>query len=206
MSPKELKLFKTTNFASIIAQMFKNFSILKYVTFTALFITAGLAGKIAIPGTQVGITMQTFVLMLIALNLTAAEGVAVISTYITLGALGMPIFSGGMSTLALIGPSAGFIWGFIPAFLIAQYGVRFVNSHTQSTLARALGSFTALALGCMVFLYTCGVSVQSIIVNASWTSLMTASFGFIGFDCIKALAALACTYGVRVLSTRMQRY
>ncbi|TCD53643.1 biotin transporter BioY [Alloscardovia theropitheci] len=163
--------------------------------------------------------MQTFVLMLIALNLTLSEGLSVISTYIALGAAGMPIFSGGMSTLALVGPSAGFIWGFIPAFVVSHYGLEIVNSRLQSSdpssllahtsqyrtsISRAAGAFIALTLGCMVVLYIIGVSIQSILVNASFSSLMVASMGFVGFDCIKALVAVLATFGVKQLVLHVQ--
>ena len=38
--------------------------------------------------------------------------------YVAMGACGLPVFAGGASTLALVGPSAGFILGFVPAIAV----------------------------------------------------------------------------------------
>ncbi|WP_169331233.1 biotin transporter BioY [Alloscardovia criceti] len=163
-----------------------------------------MAGKISIPGTEVGITMQTFVLMLAALNLTQTEGVSAISSYIALGAMGLPVFAGGMSTLALIGPSSGFIWGFIPAFMISRFLISRVPESTSLTL-QAVAYFFALIAGNILFLYACGVSVQAVITHMSWWTLMNASFGFIPLDIVKAVVAVSFTLFTKIISMKFIR-
>ncbi|WP_180380752.1 biotin transporter BioY [Alloscardovia macacae] len=189
-------MFITSN----IFARFHSISWGKYALFTLLLTAAGMAGKVTIPGTQVGITMQTFVLMLVALNLTRTEGLSVLTTYIALGSAGLPVFSGGMSTAALVGPSAGFIWGFIPALLISEKLARSTRENTQSLTVRFLGYSAALTAGMMVFLYLFGVSVQSAITGLSWTALMSASLAFIPLDIVKALVAVALTLGITGLA------
>ncbi|WP_418969718.1 biotin transporter BioY [Alloscardovia omnicolens] len=198
-------MFTSSNLYAYILKSFKNFSVTKYLLFTLLFIASGLAGKVSIPGTQVGITMQTFVLMLLALNLTQAEGLSVVASYIAVGAFGMPVFSGGMSTAALLGPSSGFIWGFLPAFAISQALITLTRRATSSTPLRAVAYFAALVVGCMIFLYSVGVTMQSAITGMSWTALMSASFGFITFDIVKAVVAVALSLGITSASAVFAR-
>lgn len=194
-------MFTSSNLYAFVTKAFKNFSVTKYALFTLLFIAAGLAGKVSIPGTQVGITMQTFVLMLVALNLSQVEAMSVVASYITVGALGAPVFSGGMSTAALLGPSSGFIWGFLPAVVISHALISAIRSLTSSSVLRTLGYFVALIIGCMIFLYSVGVSVQSVVTGMSWTALMTASLGFVTFDIIKAVIAIVVTLGIGFISS-----
>ncbi len=87
-------------------------------------VTAGLlwaataAGRIPIPGTPVPITLQTLVVMMAAMVLSRRQAVAAVVMYVAMGACGLPVFAGGMSTLALVGASAGFIFGFVPAVAV----------------------------------------------------------------------------------------
>lgn len=76
------------------------------------------AGRIPIPGTPVPITLQTLVVMMAGVVLSRRQAVAAVVMYVAMGACGLPVFAGGASTLALVGPSAGFILGFVPAIAV----------------------------------------------------------------------------------------
>ena len=89
-------------------------SILKPALFAVLMWTASAAGAVPIPGTPVPITLQTFVVMLAALMLPWKQAGAAMLMYLAAGAVGLPVFAGGASTMALVGPSAGFLIGFSP--------------------------------------------------------------------------------------------
>ena len=106
-----------------------------------------------------------------------------------------------MSTAALLGPSSGFIWGFLPAVVISHALISAIRSLTSSSVLRTLGYFVALIIGCMIFLYSVGVSVQSVVTGMSWTALMTASLGFVTFDIIKAVIAIVVTLGIGFISS-----
>ena len=86
----------------------------KPVLFAVLMWLSAAAGEIPIPGTPVPITLQTFVVMLAGLMLPWRQAGAAVATYLAAGAVGLPVFAGGTSTLALVGPSAGFLFG-LPA-------------------------------------------------------------------------------------------
>lgn len=84
------------------------------LTAGALWAAAAI-GRIAIPGTPVPITLQTLVLMIAAVTLDWKRVASAVALYLTMGMCGMPVFSGGMSTAALVGPTCGFLYAFLPA-------------------------------------------------------------------------------------------
>lgn len=87
------------------------------LTAGALWAAAAI-GRIAIPGTPVPITLQTLVLMIAAVTLDWKRVACAVALYLTMGMCGMPVFSGGMSTAALVGPTCGFLYAFLPAGVV----------------------------------------------------------------------------------------
>ncbi|WP_241520231.1 biotin transporter BioY [Bifidobacterium catulorum] len=162
--------------------------------FAGLMWAAAAAGKVPVPGTPVPITMQTFVVMLAALTLSWREAAGAIGTYLVAGAAGLPVFAGGASTLALVGPSAGFLVGFLPAVVVTAM-VR-GKARTGSVKARALTSlryFGAIVLGVIVVLYPFGAFVQSVLTGVPFPAVMLASLGFLAGDLPKAvIVSVAC--------------
>lgn len=73
---------------------------------------------IAVPIPPVSFTLQTFAVLLALGVLEGRWGCACVGLYLLLGLVGLPVFSGfrgGAS--ALIGPTGGFLWGFLAAAL-----------------------------------------------------------------------------------------
>lgn len=87
------------------------------LTAGALWAAAAI-GRIAIPGTPVPITLQTLVLMIAAVMLDWKRVTSAVTLYLTMGMCGMPVFSGGVSTAALVGPTCGFLYAFLPAGVV----------------------------------------------------------------------------------------
>lgn len=88
--------------------------------FAVLMWLAAAAGQIPVPGTPTPITLQTLVVMMAGLMLTPAQATSAISAYLLIGAAGAPVFAGGMSTAALVGPNAGFLVGFLPGVVVTS--------------------------------------------------------------------------------------
>lgn len=171
--------------------------------FALLLWAAAAAGRIPIPGTPVGITLQTFVLMLAALSLDWREAGGAVVLYLLAGAAGLPVFSGGMSTLALVGPSAGFLFGFLPGVIVASL----LKGKARGTGARgywltAARYFCASLVGCVVIVYAFGVSIQAMLTHVPLSAVALASLGFAGGDLLKAVVASAAVSG---LSSRIAR-
>ena len=174
--------------------------------FALLLWAAAAAGRIPIPGTPVAITLQTLVLMLAALSLDWREAGGAVVLYLLAGAAGLPVFSGGMSTLALVGPSAGFLFGFLPGVTITSL----LKGKARAAGARsywltAARYFGASLVGCMVVVYAFGLSIQAMLTHVPLTAVAFASLGFIGGDLLKAVVASSVVSGLSSYITRDAR-
>ena len=172
----------------------------KPVLFAVLMWLSAAAGEIPIPGTPVPITLQTFVVMLAGLMLPWRQAGAAVATYLAAGAVGLPVFAGGASTMALVGPSAGFLIGFLPAAVVTSLlkGKARVDSLKHAVLTAARYLFACVA-GCIVLDYLLGFIVQSAITGVAMPVVAIASMGFIVGDCIKAVVASLVASGLAKL-------
>ena len=174
--------------------------------FALLLWAAAAAGRIPIPGTPVAITLQTFVLMLAALSLDWREAGGAVVLYLLAGAAGLPVFSGGMSTLALVGPSAGFLFGFLPGVIVTSL----LKGKARAAGARsywltAARYFGASLVGCVVVVYAFGLSIQAMLTHVPLTDVAFASLGFIDGDLLKAVVASSVVSGLSSYITRDAR-
>ena len=77
-------------------------------------VVLGILANITVPLWPVPVTMQTFGVFLIAFFFGSKRGVIAILSYIVAGLIGFGVFAGYKSGYAaLIGPTAGYIIGFI---------------------------------------------------------------------------------------------
>ena len=175
-------------------------AVLKSTLFAVLLAAASMAGAVPIPGTPVPITLQTFVVMLAALMLPWKQAGAAVFMYLAAGAAGLPVFAGGASTMALVGPSAGFLIGFLPAAVVTSQlkGKARVDSLKHAVLTAARYLFACVA-GCIVLDYLLGFIVQSAITGVAMPVVAIASMGFIVGDCIKAVVASLVASGLAKL-------
>ncbi|OZG64043.1 biotin transporter BioY [Bifidobacterium eulemuris] len=169
----------------------------KPTLFAVLLWVATAAGAVPIPGTPVPITLQTFVVMLAGLMLPWRQAGAAVATYLAAGALGLPVFAGGASTMALVGPSAGFLIGFLPGVILTA--LLRGQARTDSPVSAALTAgryLLAAVVGCVVVVYAFGIGVQSLLTGVDPLAVALASMGFIVGDAIKASVAAAFAAGL----------
>lgn len=104
--------------------------------FTAITVVCS---QIAIPmPTQVSLTLQTFAVALCGYVLGIKWGLASIITYVLLGTVGVPVFSGFKGGIqVLFGASGGFIFGFI--FFVGLCGASFLIKSKALKLLIGLG-------------------------------------------------------------------
>ena len=86
------------------------------VAYTAAFIgLITLGGWISVPFVPVPFTLQTF-FVLLAAAVMKRDAVIPVTLYVALGALGLPVFHNGIAGFGvLLGPTGGYLLGFIPA-------------------------------------------------------------------------------------------
>ncbi|KFJ05502.1 biotin transporter BioY [Bifidobacterium tsurumiense] len=170
---------------------------IKAAAFAAMLWAATAAGAVPIPGTPVPITLQTFIVMLAALSLNWQEAGASIMMYLAAGAMGLPVFAGGASTLALVGPSAGFLFGFLPgAVITALLKGKPRTEGLRGYVMTAVRYLFAAIIGCIVVDYLMGFTVQSLITGLPWMNIAAASAPFIVGDMVKATVAALAVSGL----------
>ena len=84
-----------------------------------------ISAKIKVPFYPVPMTMQTFVVVLIGITLGWKLGLVTIFAYLFEGAIGLPVFAGtpekGVGISYMIGPTGGYLIGFISSVFIAGF-------------------------------------------------------------------------------------
>lgn len=156
--------------------------------------------EIPVPGSPVPITGQTFGVMLVAMALGRIRATAVVTGYLLEGAIGLPVFAGGAAGIGhLMGPTGGYLIGFIPAAYITGWLADrgWDRSFLFSALAMAIGH-------AIVFL--CGLAQLSLFVPLA-TVFTVGLYPFIPGTFLKIAVACAILPGVwRFLNrTRDQR-
>ena len=98
---------------------------LRKMVFASLFAALTAAGayiQIPIPFSPVPVTLQVFFVLLAGSMLKSKWGSLSMVVYTLLGVAGLPVFAGGSSGMGvLLGPTGGYIFGFIlAAYLIGK--------------------------------------------------------------------------------------
>ncbi len=113
-------------------------------------------------------TMQTFAVFLILLFFGGKIGLLSVLLYLLLGSFGLPVFSSfGAGFGVLLGPSGGFLWGFLTIALIYLGFERFCQN-------KPFLRFTALVLG-MLTCYLTGAWFYALYIS-SFAAVNFASF------------------------------
>ena len=129
-------------------------------TFIALIAAGAWA---ALPAGPVPVTLQTFFLLLAA-PVMKRRAVVPAALYLLLGALNFPVFHSGLSGIGvLLGPSGGFLAGFIPAAAVAglAYGER---SRILRIAGLAAGTGIIYACGVAWLIFSAGLSLPAAVL------------------------------------------
>ncbi|MGP8255797.1 MAG: biotin transporter BioY [Methanoregula sp.] len=115
------------------------------VAYTAAFIgLITLGGWISVPFVPVPFTLQTFFVLLAAAAMKR-DAVIPVALYVALGALGLPVFHNGIAGFGvLLGPTGGYLLGFIPAVLLA--GILYESDVAALRIAGLAGAAVLILL------------------------------------------------------------
>lgn len=152
--------------------------------FAALISACAYIGGIPVGGGQVAITLQTFGVMLAGCILGPVRGFLAVSLYLVIGAAGLPVFSEHSSGLgAFTGISAGYLWSFPVAALIAGFLVKYVAG-SRRTIAYVV--FLSAVPG-MVVNHVAGAAGMKWYSDISWSTAFTWDAPFWLGDVVKIL-------------------
>ena len=197
------------------------------IAFVALSIALiAVSAWIIVPG-PIPFTLQMFAVPFMIAVLTPKQAMAAIFGYLILGAIGVPVFSGMRGGIGvLMGPTGGFLWGYIFGVAAGAFFLQFVRTRTNwdagrkklaqqaaaDPLATAQLSFPAKALrffrmAGMEFIagvlfttcaYICGCIQYMALMNVGVeVAFLTCCAPFIVLDLLKIAAAVLCAQSVR---------
>jgi biotin transport system substrate-specific component len=157
----------------------------------------GLSAKIQflLPFSPVPITGQTFAVLMVGALLGARRGSLAVVAYLIEGATGMPVFAFGGGFAVLLGPTGGYLIGFIPAAYIT-------GRLAEKGWDRRIGTTVlAMILG-NVMIYACGMFWLSCLMGISTKILTVGAYPFVIGDLLKiALAAGLMPLGWKLLES-----
>ncbi len=159
----------------------KIFALSSFIILTAL----GAYVRIPLPFTPVPITLQTFFVLLSGAVLGKKWGAASQVGYLSLGLIGLPIFSGANAGAAyLFGPTGGYIIGFIISSWVVG---KMIHPGNHQNLARVI---FVMIVGSLIGIYLFGFLGLSLFLKCRFSqALRMGLFPFIPGDTIKIIAA-----------------
>lgn len=169
------------------------------LTLSALFCTLICIGsfiRIPMPN-MMPVTLQTFFVLLTALLLPFKASTLATITYIALGLIGLPVFSGGGGLGYVLMPNFGFIIGFLIATVI-------ISLITQKLNYRNLWHYIIISLLGITIIYIIGILYFAFITNVhnnndySWVwFIQTVFLPFLPKEIICIILASLSAYKIR---------
>lgn len=167
------------------------------VAVAAAVVSVAVAARVdvAIPGTPVPQSLQTLAVVLVGGVLGLRRGTLALVAYLTAGAAGFPVFAGGAAGMdALLGPTAGYLAGFVaaaalvgwagdrgglarfgPAFAVAVAAHFVILLSGWAWLARDIGAGAAWRGGVAPFLWGGAVKAAVGAAVLAWTPLRSSA-------------------------------
>jgi len=155
-----------------------------------------------VPGSPVPLSLATFVIYLAGMVLGAKQGVISVLVYLLLGTVGLPVFSGFSGGIGiLLGPTGGYLWGYIPCVLMAglwkekkrnstKLNVNLTNNKPRRMKQTACDMLAMLS-GTMLC-YVFGTLWFMAVMDGSYTfaqALIVCVVPYFVFDAVKIMAA-----------------
>ena len=139
------------------------------------------SAKVQVPFYPIPMTMQTLVVLLIGMSYGVSLGTGTIFLYIIQGAFGLPVFANGGGIGYIIGPTGGYIAGFLFSAIFLGFLANIGWGKTWQTTA------LAMIMGvCIIFIS--GVGWLSLYIGLE-AAIIKGFIPFIYADCLKIVVA-----------------
>ena len=153
----------------------------------SLFIA--LAAQVSVPFFPVPLTLQTLAILIVGLTFGSRLGAAVLLAYLAEGAMGLPVFAGGLNGVALVGPTAGFLYGFVGMAWLAGLAV-------ERGLARGVITTALCGIAISALLYVPGLAWPAAVMGVGASDLVAQWMApFLLGDAVKAVIAAMVVWG-----------
>ncbi len=170
----------------------------KTLVFIALFVALIIVGSyIIIPVGPVPLTFQILFVLLAGLLLGTKKGLAVVGVYFSMGLLGLPIFAGASSGyIIFLGPTGGFLAGFLLVVLIASLGYHRRFPTTKKGRVLRLIKISVVTIIAAFSIYIPGLFwLKKTLSLPSWSEAFALGFyPFIIGDLIKIILAVSLAF------------
>jgi biotin transport system substrate-specific component len=118
-----------------------------------------LASKVQVPFWPVPMTLQVLAVLMIGATAGARLGGATVLAWLGLGALGAPVFATGAGLAYMVGPTGGYLAGFLAAALVVGY-------LADKGHGRTIGSALLMLLAGVVIIYALGLGWLGSLIGA----------------------------------------
>lgn len=167
--------------------------------FTAIIIVLGLIPPVPLAFLPVPITAQSMGVMLAGCIIGAKRGALAYVFLVILVAVGLPVLSGGRGGLGvLMGPTAGYIFGWIVGTCVTGIVAQKVVREGQSAVQQLGGFLLASVIGGIVVVYAFGMPWLSFINGTPLDTVVKGSVVFLPGDILKAVIAALAARAVMV--------
>ena len=175
------------------------------LTLSALFCTLICVGsfiRIPMPN-MMPMTLQTFFVLLTALALPLKASTLAVITYVALGLVGLPIFSGGGGLGYVLMPNFGFIIGFVVATVIMSVITEKLNNCKiwQYIIISLLGVTAIYIIGILYFAF-----ITNVYNNNSYSAIwfiQTVFLPFLPKEIICIILSSLSAYKIRPYITKI---
>ena len=164
-----------------------------------------IAAQISIPMFPVPMTLQTLAILLVGFAMGSRLGALTVAAYLAEGLVGLPVFANAMNGAAFVGPTAGFLVGFIGLAWMAGFAAErgLANGVVGTALAAVVASAVLYIPGILWPMSVAGATG----IEAGWIARDFGSYYWAYFiapfligDAVKAvIAALIVTGGRKAL-------
>lgn len=149
------------------------------------------------------IVVQNMVVVLAGLCLGPGSSFMAVAAFLALGAIGLPVFSGGNGGLAyFIGPTGGYLVGYLIAAPVAGLAIRVLEGKEtagNSPVKRVL-CFAIAAVAGFLAIYPTGIAWLSFKSGAGLVESTIGSLPFMALDAVKAFIVVPLSMRLRPLS------
>ncbi len=163
----------------------------KDLTMIALLVAfISVSAQLAIPLGPVPFTLQTTLILMTGLILGAKKGALAVLIYILVGAIGLPVFSGGRGGVAVIlAQTGGFIISFpIMAFVAGAFS-EVSNKVYIKYIGCVIGVLLNFAVGCLYFMFITEMSL--------YMSLTYTVFPFVITTIVQIIIAVTLSFKIK---------